>query len=340
MRNMKKFMKYLLILIGLIWGSIWLAFPSYRWHQKVTVVVETPQGVVSGSSVTKVVYKNLMQFFGMGPVRSISTRGQVPIVDLGDGKYLFALIFQDEWFPINAFEPVIFDRKELYASNVYNYFGSAFQISQERYPLLVTFGDINDPKTAREVDPDDLDASFGCALPNSEAKLWRKHDVLWRNWYLVEELAKKSYKAAEKLGFDAEQAEAITRTKISDYIRKWRNFSAHPPYNLKPSDAEYKRLKDLFPRKGPWSDWQELTFKTHDRVMIERRDVSNDCYSLKAITLEITDESVTEGKVESVLGWLINHKGKIISYSGSTRNLSDIPLIELLTKRNFLKEEK
>jgi len=34
------------------------------------------------------------------------------------------------------------------------------------------------------------------------------------------------------------------------------------------------------------------------------RSTAKDCYSLKSITLEITDEPVSTGKVESVLGWL------------------------------------
>lgn len=32
---------------------------------------------------------------------------------------------------------------------------------RERYPLLVTFDDINDPKSIKRVDPDDLVATFG-----------------------------------------------------------------------------------------------------------------------------------------------------------------------------------
>jgi hypothetical protein len=35
-------------------------------------------------------------------------------------------------------------------------------------------------------------------------------------------------------------------------------------------------------------------------------------YSLKSITLEITDEPVTEGKVEGVLGWLDKYYDKLL----------------------------
>lgn len=221
-----KIVKYLLTFIGLLWLYFWFAYPSYTWHQKVTLEIETPQGLVSGSSVTRVKYQSHMQFFGMGPVRSIRTKGEVPVVDLGNGNYVFALIFEDDWFPVKAFEPVISDRKKLTASNVYNYSGPAFQIKLKHYPLLVTFNDINDPKTVREVNPNDLVATLG---------------------------------------------------------------------------------------KG---------------------------YVLKSVTMETTDDALTNSKVESVLEWLVHHKGRIKPYVGPTRNLGDVPTVELLTKQNFLKEEK
>lgn len=158
---MIKFIKYFLILIVMIWGVIWLAYPSYTWHQKITLEIKTPQGLVSGSSVTRVKYQSNIQFFGMGPVRSINTRGEVPVVDLGSGKYIFALIFQEEWFPIKAFRSVFVDKNDLKASSIYNYSGSAFEIANKFKPLLITFDDMNDLKTARKVDPENLSATFG-----------------------------------------------------------------------------------------------------------------------------------------------------------------------------------
>ena len=68
--------------------------------------------------------------------------------------------------------------------------------------------------------------------------------------------------------------------------------------------------------------------------MIETgRDSSNDCYQLKAITLEITDEPVTEGKVENVLGWLGSIKGKI--KPTNKKYAADVTPIERLYRSGF-----
>ncbi|MEP3196791.1 MAG: hypothetical protein ABJO57_02900, partial [Lentilitoribacter sp.] len=61
-------------------------------------------------------------------------------------------------------------------------------------------------------------------------------------------------------------------------------------------------------------------------------------YSLQSITLEITDDPVTEGEVEKVLGWLNDYKQKQYRLNGakcvacpfSSDNLSD-----LLSGSNF-----
>ncbi len=47
--------KTLLVLVGiplLLFGMYKLAYPSYSWHQKIIVVVETPQGLRTGYSVS------------------------------------------------------------------------------------------------------------------------------------------------------------------------------------------------------------------------------------------------------------------------------------------------
>lgn len=51
---MKKFLIGLLIVIVGGYGVLKLSYPTYSWHHKLTVEVETPDGVVSGSSVVKV----------------------------------------------------------------------------------------------------------------------------------------------------------------------------------------------------------------------------------------------------------------------------------------------
>lgn len=67
-------------------------------------------------------------------------------------------------------------------------------------------------------------------------------------------------------------------------------------------------------------------------------------YSLKSITLEITDEPVTQGVVKKVLPWALTHRGRILSpdlrLGPGSHNQSDILPIEDLTRLNFIRRLK
>lgn len=118
---------------------------------KVTVEVVTPFGLRTGSSVIETDMDN-----------NGFTFGQAPYVDLGGGRYLFALLndpFSKKIMYRLAFnvlqypelQPPLDREKHLYVqAKDMKPFGV---VRCEDYPMLVTFGDINDPKTVREVDP-------------------------------------------------------------------------------------------------------------------------------------------------------------------------------------------
>lgn len=61
---------------------------TWRWNQKLTVEVSTPEGVRSGSAVTEVIWQERNRT-GNFPG---SYRGEATVVDLGKGRCLFALI--------------------------------------------------------------------------------------------------------------------------------------------------------------------------------------------------------------------------------------------------------
>ena len=129
-------------------------------------------------------------------------------------------------------------------------------LARERYPLLVTFGDIDDPASVKRVDPDDVDAALGLCPDGSglrdEEAPWRALDLTWREWARW-------------------QASGLS---LEDYRRRGMT-------NVAPALAA--RM---------------------DRDAPARRDTSADCHRLTSITLQITDEPVTEGRVEKLLGWL------------------------------------
>lgn len=119
-----------------------------RLRYRITLEIDTPSGLKTGSSVLEYEY----------PSKTGLSYGQAPFVDLGNGRYVFALIDQmsGPWgvFRYPDLQPPIprddvpwseFDRaNELKPKAV---------LKLADYPKLVTFGDINDPGTVREVEP-------------------------------------------------------------------------------------------------------------------------------------------------------------------------------------------
>ena len=64
---------------------------KYEWHQKLTVVVSTPSGKVSGSSVIAINAR-----YGQVPLSDIEVwydvTGEATVVEVAPGRYLFALL--------------------------------------------------------------------------------------------------------------------------------------------------------------------------------------------------------------------------------------------------------
>ena len=136
-------------------------FPqTWEWNQKLTVEVATPKRLRSGSATTEVRWQE-ENSSGNYPG---SYRGEATAVDLGDGKYLFALLSEEtRYLALRTFandlgENALINEMGFAAMAA---LGGTREVPRERYPLLVTFGDINDPTTVKRVDPDDLAASFG-----------------------------------------------------------------------------------------------------------------------------------------------------------------------------------
>lgn len=136
---------------------------GWQWHQRLVLEVEMPDGVVSGGSVVAVhVWKSRAPGHpGIGMGTDIT--GEASFVEVAQGQYLFALIGSASprelafrlFFPEPA--PDTFERAEL----LDNMQGETRVVPTELYPPLVTFTDINDPASVRQVDPANLEAFFG-----------------------------------------------------------------------------------------------------------------------------------------------------------------------------------
>jgi hypothetical protein len=146
---------------------------SYRF--KMTVEVDTPQGMKSGSSVYAVMGTSTTDLATGGSSSFTDVRGEALMVDLPDGKMLFALLRRANatggndnlaQLSMRALDPAyngaaIESAKRIASSDGITSPGAA---RAEDNPLLVTFADINDPTSVTRVDPADLAASLGAGF--------------------------------------------------------------------------------------------------------------------------------------------------------------------------------
>ncbi len=134
---------------------------QYLWHQKLTVAVETPEGIKTGSAVVneKVTYGR-QPLSGNGVAYGLV--GEAAVVELPGGRYLFALHSDLKTLALAATLWRNENRED--ANVVYSRIENARDsrvVPPKLYPILVTFTDLSDPKSVKLVDPANLAATFG-----------------------------------------------------------------------------------------------------------------------------------------------------------------------------------
>ncbi|HZO48126.1 MAG TPA: hypothetical protein VFB68_19680 [Xanthobacteraceae bacterium] len=142
-----------------------LLFPVYTSRFRLTVEVETPQGLKSGSSVIETTIRDVK--VGLPEMRGLQygARGEAVFVDLGRGRHVIALLTfgatggdQDRLNGL-VYAALAPGRRSDWRE-VASLRGSG-DLPPDSIPTLVTFADINDPKTARVVQPQEFESVFG-----------------------------------------------------------------------------------------------------------------------------------------------------------------------------------
>ena len=149
-------------------GVWFLIFPTYSWHQKLTIRVDTPQGAVEGSSVVKVAWTRDLKLLPDMRAAHGTVTGEATVVALPNGRYLFALL-PSEYYAARIFVPEMLpengsisrDSMIPIALAITLYKGKTRTLTPDQYPVLVTFEDINDPASVKHVLPDEFAAAFG-----------------------------------------------------------------------------------------------------------------------------------------------------------------------------------
>lgn len=145
---------------------------TYRYRYKMTVEVDTPEGLRSGSAVhEQIVSKSNIDLGDLSAKRGMRTRGEAVAVDLAGGQTLFALIpesevaqaaldpqWNNDWVDsaqrirdVETPQGPLALRPEKAADRFAKSTG---------YPKLVRFRAIDNPASVEEVDPANLANSF------------------------------------------------------------------------------------------------------------------------------------------------------------------------------------
>lgn len=148
-----------------------------HWNQRLTIVIDTPTGPVTGSVVQRIDWQGATglsktTFQGVDPSQtSLHVTGEALAVEVTPGRWLFALLKGDQGWqgepgsnagyaiavPLGHFarSPEGVDAILAYPKD------TPIPLQPEAWPMLVTFDDITRPETVRRVDPEDLAAVFG-----------------------------------------------------------------------------------------------------------------------------------------------------------------------------------
>jgi hypothetical protein len=315
-------MMKLTVVLAVIAVVLFLAFrllfggQTDSWHQRLTVAVETPAGEVSGSAVTEVTFVDYSGPMALpeasGPRGTV--RGEAVAVEVLPGKWLFALLDGAEnpegaaksWSfatyapkrDANNMSRNFWDRVADIHDQPYD---TPVPIPPESWPLMVTFDDITKPETVRRVDPDDLDATFGCDRENRSKEFpWRDARLTYRDWVKQEVERLSRDQAADKAGLVGPKGDAIAELyAITDDM----NISAA-------EEARAKELHSIFTEqeRERWYTARQALITELPATLPTPEAVSAKtgvpCYRLKSLTLEITRAGVTEGRLDQILTWL------------------------------------
>ena len=335
---MKKLLLIPLVLLALLTIT---GCERYSWRQKLTITVETMAGEVSGASVTQVSWrKHWIRTDGMGWDYDLT--GEAVVVEVTPGRYLFALLLgagtteymgsvaaasisgRESRVIDGALFDEVRDKRDRSAGMI--------AVPAYQYPMLVTFGDITDPESVKLVDPDDLDATFGCDRETAASRFpWREAGVTYGKWAQSEVTRLSREMASERSGLTGPAGDALTETYVITDDHSY-------------TEADKVHLKEL---RQHFTEKQQRQWNEARRALIEELPAAlpslqkmtaqfgGPCYKLKAVTLEVTREPVTEGAVEGVLSW-ISHAEFIVPPEKQPRLIKDQLAEQMLMPSDFV----
>ena len=156
-----------IVIVAMVGLWMW-KYPSGTWHYKMTLAVQTPEGMKTGSAVREVYMQTGPKTLPDAGTSYLAVKGEAVVVDLGQRGGIFALLRSDKTVDHGyyAFLDSFPTPKSVDSSvGVVKYYNSLktgkAEMTGDNLPMLVRFKDINDPKSVERVDPSNLAATYG-----------------------------------------------------------------------------------------------------------------------------------------------------------------------------------
>ncbi|NRA89256.1 MAG: hypothetical protein HRU28_18145 [Rhizobiales bacterium] len=140
---------------------------TYEWRQKLLVEITTPAGSKFGSSVTQINISNSKSFEKGNARLWKQWFGEAIYIKLSKTQHLFVLIGKPIDIAQHSFRDHITSNSTNKIDDIGDYYSALEKLritvkaEKKHYPQFITFLDINDPLTAKVVEPTNLSSVFG-----------------------------------------------------------------------------------------------------------------------------------------------------------------------------------
>lgn len=216
----KVMVAFLMVVIAVAIGFAFLVnkYPEGSWRYKMTVTVETPEGIKTGSAVREITVKT-------GPALTpeshaiVEVKGEAVVVDLGQHGTLFTLLDGDDAYRV-VFNVFPFGgggttREGVeYYSHLKN--AKASLVEKKNIPTMVTFKDIKDPKSVIAVDRANLAGTFGTGVTLKDVTIeMTDEDMTWDVGKYLDWLPEIE---ARKARLNGSTSIAISTNELSDNL--------------------------------------------------------------------------------------------------------------------------
>ena len=191
-----------------------------HWNYRITVAVETPEGVKTGSAVRQVTAYNPMAFNPDVPAIKFRVSGEAVVVDLGERGVLFSLV---DWNSYKEFFTAFPSSENDLEKQVEFYnrlkVGEKAELPAHTYGF-VAFADINDPTTVMSVSKDSMKDVFGEGVSIKAITIERTNDPV--TWGRVDAFLPKTFNTVIKEGWrhlsqdDKKRLISLTTFKVGE----------------------------------------------------------------------------------------------------------------------------